>query len=777
MTGECRKAARRAQILTSSRALAQVVVVNILLYVYNFIFIVVVLATSDVSIRTSPGYDANVIILAAYNLLCAVGYAFVLSLMYWRLKRSTTQLQAKHKRTLSHMVVLISVCAACFLLRFFMFLLRPAFHVAISADAWITCAYALPEMVPTVGLLFLMKLPKRAKSRKAKLNYLDSSADGGASAGVSGAPDDDSKALVAAESPRAARPNDLDEDKKAAPAQPSQVTIQIEADPMESIEDKLSRQRFASTRRMPRKTTVDHLEEDVQVVDDHMHEIEFSDADDADDEDDVGPADVDERSRSAATFETLNRNSDLRDSTASSGSASRKRGMSEAVRYVSSRDTSGLPDTRPAPGPQHVSTRRLQEQSAAYRSAASGSDAELAAAGIDGPVESLLFHVGLEGVPKTGDFQVAVFASGSAVVAPTSHMSSSGMLGSRSGSDLKTGQTEIVHGPALGDASSADFATLIPLSVRGVLDSRKTLATAFRFTVYRVAGESQEVVANMDCTLQHLRSSAMWHLRKQMTLTEKGKTMYGKAELPNLVIGIGRVELPASLRPILYEWPHVARPFLFSGFASDGTTEHRLHVVESMAESPFTFSLAFGFVLLRIEMLRWKRQRVLARLHNLALASGGDGGVSLGSGMSSLLDGVKLDVEEEQRRGMVASMEKLFDEEEAQYRRIASMYGAHASSYKGISFKPSTYKADSMMRFVATNLHTQDMYVGVEEAATGNHVTDASYTTVTVGAPAAHVHGFRSRLTSLVPAQNAASYRNSMRSSRPRGAAWSSAVL
>ncbi|XP_029020149.1 type II inositol 3,4-bisphosphate 4-phosphatase isoform X2 [Betta splendens] len=80
-------------------------------------------------------------------------------------------------------------------------------------------------------------------------------------------------------------------------------------------------------------------------------------------------------------------------------------------------------------------------------------------------------------------------------------------------------------------------------------------------------------------------------------------------------------------------------------------------------------------------------------------------------------------------------------------KEVMTRYGETISSYQetlaeldkvtGQSFKPSCCKAQKSLEFIPINLHTQRMRV------TCPRKTDACYDIVTVGAPAAHIQGFK----------------------------------
>ncbi|XP_072898862.1 type II inositol 3,4-bisphosphate 4-phosphatase isoform X3 [Hemitrygon akajei] len=75
------------------------------------------------------------------------------------------------------------------------------------------------------------------------------------------------------------------------------------------------------------------------------------------------------------------------------------------------------------------------------------------------------------------------------------------------------------------------------------------------------------------------------------------------------------------------------------------------------------------------------------------------------------------------------------------YQQMISSYHevlTELSKFSGSSFKPSCSRGEKKLEFVPVNLHLQRMQIQNSSAR-----TDATYDVVTIGAPAAHIRGFR----------------------------------
>eukprot|EP00062_Callorhinchus_milii_P012594 gi/632959809/ref/XP_007895837.1/ PREDICTED: type II inositol 3,4-bisphosphate 4-phosphatase isoform X2 [Callorhinchus milii] len=76
------------------------------------------------------------------------------------------------------------------------------------------------------------------------------------------------------------------------------------------------------------------------------------------------------------------------------------------------------------------------------------------------------------------------------------------------------------------------------------------------------------------------------------------------------------------------------------------------------------------------------------------------------------------------------------------YRHMISSYQetlTELNKFSGSSFKPSCSRGEKKLEFVPVNLHLQRMHIQSNSAR-----TDGMYDVITVGAPAAHIRGFRS---------------------------------
>jgi hypothetical protein len=69
---------------------------------------------------------------------------------------------------------------------------------------------------------------------------------------------------------------------------------------------------------------------------------------------------------------------------------------------------------------------------------------------------------------------------------------------------------------------------------------------------------------------------------------------------------------------------------------------------------------------------------------------------------------------------------------------ISDVYRDYDGSYEGLSFRPSTYKKDSTLRFIPINLHVQLMRIAYSSSFAAATVID----TITFGAPAAYLHRY-----------------------------------
>ena len=72
--------------------------------------------------------------------------------------------------------------------------------------------------------------------------------------------------------------------------------------------------------------------------------------------------------------------------------------------------------------------------------------------------------------------------------------------------------------------------------------------------------------------------------------------------------------------------------------------------------------------------------------------------------------------------------------------KLYNQYVTRSGDYHGLSFRPSTYKKDPMLQFVALNLQTQLTLISKDKSFEN---LIASYTHVTFGAPVAHYYRFK----------------------------------
>ena len=210
-----------------------------------------------------------------------------------------------------------------------------------------------------------------------------------------------------------------------------------------------------------------------------------------------------------------------------------------------------------------------------------------------------------------------------------------------------------------------------------------------------------------------------------------------------------------------------------------------LYLTESLLEGRYTWCVPHAW----LEMVLRERDKQLAEMTMLLQEAEAREGLRL-EGETSLLDRLRNELQPEPRKSEL-SWRRIehhrLHEAIADSRPLLALLGR--GSYRHLAFKPSTYKAEPLLRFVPTNLHLQTMTVYPAKAITHPHIdayeppepsdttgiasiasssaaastatasgsatrplpaapTDgtslAAYATVTVGAPAAHALGFKS---------------------------------
>eukprot|EP00026_Physarum_polycephalum_P001584 Phypoly_transcript_01586.p1 GENE.Phypoly_transcript_01586~~Phypoly_transcript_01586.p1 ORF type:complete len:1047 (+),score=141.29 Phypoly_transcript_01586:139-3279(+) len=197
----------------------------------------------------------------------------------------------------------------------------------------------------------------------------------------------------------------------------------------------------------------------------------------------------------------------------------------------------------------------------------------------------------------------------------------------------------------------------------------------------------------------------------------------------------------------------ITKSYLFSPEEDD---LFQLHVREELTESKYTFQCAYQLLKILIplrhqelvELTRKQAQLGNQYSHRNSLPTFDTGDI-FGNMMIGIMEGHEETSTFQWFTNLLQHFTKHFESLQA----AAELYKSYSTKpYKGLTYKPSTYKADPSLGFIATNLHSQELQIFPAEKSkrqTANPQPDFRYEFVTFGAPAAHIMKFKHGIRGL----------------------------